>query len=175
MERRAVLAGVWSSLAATLAGCLGAPSAADCRESLQTDDDDPEERFLEDGEPPESAGAREFLRTVAELTGGRTGFGGRNDTWRVRFSEAGDTWEISYRGTPHAGDDRFRAEIGGLATAFAANRPDGVSLQATSIHECTTGRWHVCAETAAAYERGELGRRRFVDRVHARAEVVNNC
>lgn len=175
MHRRAVLAGVGASLPAAFVGCLGAPSAADCRESLQTDDDDPEERFLDDGESPESDGAREFLTTVAEVTGGRTGFEGTDDTWRIRFSEAGDTWEISYRGTPHAGDEQFRAEIGTLAVAFAANRPDGVSLEATSIHECTTGRWHVRAETAAAYERGELGRRRFVDRVHARAEVVNNC
>jgi len=87
----------------------------------------------------------------------------------------GDTWEIHYRGTPHVGEDQFRAELRELATAFASNRPDGVSLEATSIHECTTGMWHVCAETAVAYERGQLDRRRFVDRIHARAEIVNNC
>lgn len=133
------------------------------------------ERFLRENETPESAGAKQLLATVEEETDGLAWFTDANNTGRIGFSEAGDTWEIRYRGTPHVGDDRFREEIAELATTFASNRPDGVSLKATSFHECTTGTWHVCAGTAAAYERGELDRKAFVDSVYERAEVVNNC
>ncbi len=185
MERRTFLAGAGASLATTLAGCLGVTPGeetpgegtpgGECRESTLNHDSESEERFLEEGASPESPGAREFLATVEEETDGLTRFRGDGDTWRIGFSEEGDTWEIKYRGTPHAGEDRFREEIAELSTAFASNRPAGVSLAATSLHECTTGTWRVCADTAGAYERGELDRKTFVDRVHGNAEVVNDC
>jgi len=137
--------------------------------------DDSASRYLKEDETPESAGAREFLGVVAEETDGLARFKGDGDTWRVGFSEGDETWEIKYRGNPHSGDDRFREEIAELSTAFASHRPDGVSLEATSLHECTTGTWQVRADLAAAYERGELDRTAFVDRVQETAETVNNC
>ena len=180
MDRRLFLAGAGASLVATLAGCLGGTSGEntsgrECRESTLNHDNNSEERFLEEGATPGSTGAREFLATVEEETDGLTRFRGDGDTWRIGFSEEGNTWEIKYRGTPHGGEDRFREEIAKLSPAFASNRPDGVSLAATSLHECTTGTWHVCADPAGAYERGELDRETFVDRIHENAEVVNNC
>lgn len=185
MDRRVFLAGTGLSVAATLAGCLGetpgegtpgeGTSDVECRENTLNHDDDSEERFLEEGKTPESPGAREFLAAVEEETDGLTRFRGDSETFRVGFSEEGNTWEVKYRGTPHGGGDRFREEIGELSTAFASNRPDGVSLAATSLHECTTGTWHICADTAGAYDRGELDRATFVDRIQENAEVVNDC
>lgn len=167
MNRRGFVTGGGASLAATFAGCLGVDkgtakddsgtSGEDCRDSLESSDDSME-RFLKEDETPESAGTRELLATVEEETDGLTRFTDANNTGRIGFSEDGDTWELRYRGTPHAGKERFREEIAELSTTFALNRPDGVSLVAMSLHECTTGTWHVCADTAAAYERGELDR-----------------
>ncbi|MEF8813790.1 MAG: hypothetical protein V5A55_08230 [Halovenus sp.] len=175
MNRRAFLTGAGASLAAALAGCLGEASGEGCEDSLQTDEDDSMGRFLGEDETPENTGARKLLTTVEEVTDGVTRFTDANNTERIGFSEDGDTWEIRYRGTPHAGEDRFREEIAELSTTFASNRPDDVSLMARSLHECTTGTWHVCADTATAYERGQLDRKTFVDRVYGTAEVVNNC
>lgn len=177
MDRRTCLVQAGTSLVATLAGCLGEPetSEEDCPECGSSEDTDSEAQFLEEGQRPESEGAEAFLTTVAEVTGGRTGFEGRDDTWRVRFSETDETWTIEYYGAVAGSDDRFREEIAALATAFATHRPDGVSLNATAIHECTTGTWHVRAETAAAYERGDIGRETFIDRVQATAETENDC
>lgn len=188
MNRRRYLTGAVGCLAATLAGCLrGAPggdggaSGEDgetaeegCAQSLATVGDGSEDRFLEADETPERPGARELLATVEAETDGLTRFTD-DDTERVGFSDAGDVWELRYRGTPHAGADRFREEVAALAAAFASNRPDGVSLRATSLHECTTGTWHVCADTAAAFDRGELDRESFVDRVWDTVETENNC
>ncbi|MEF8757508.1 MAG: hypothetical protein V5A33_04655 [Halobacteriales archaeon] len=176
MNRRGFLAGAGASLAAALAGCLGEGTGeVDCSESLQDDAADSEEQFLQEGHQPESDDAEEFLATVAEVTGGRTGFEGRNDTWRIGFGETDEVWTIRYSGNVGGSNDRFREEIVALATAFAAHRPDGVSLKATANHECTTGTWHVCADTAAAYERGELDRETFVERVQGTVETINNC
>lgn len=172
MDRRGFLTGAGASLVATVAGCLGGTSGGDRRDGPQNDS---MERFLEAGETPESAGAREFLATVEEETDGLTRFTDDDNTERIGFSDDGDTWEIRYHGTPHAGEDRFREEIAELSTGFASNRPDGVSLAARSLHECTTGTWQVRAETAAAYERGGLDREAFVDRVHETAEITNDC
>lgn len=161
--------------------CLAASGLAGCVEfeeepeaTPQTDDDE-DSPFLEEGETPESDGAEKFLETVAEVTGGRTGFNGNDDTWRIRFSEEGDTWEIRYNGTPHSGEERFREEFAELAIAFASHRPDGVSLEARSGHECTAGHWQVSADDAAAYEHGDIDRDTFVDRIEESAEIVNNC
>lgn len=187
MNRRGYLTGAVGYLAATLAGCLrgtpredwensegdGETSGGGCAQSLATAGDD-EGRFLEANETPESAGARELLATVEAETEGLARFTD-GDTERVGFSEGADVWALRYRGAPHAGADRFREEIAALAAAFASNRPDGVSLTATSLHECTTGTWHVCADTAAAFDRGELDREAFVDRVWEDAETENDC
>jgi hypothetical protein len=175
MERRSFLAGAGGSLAATLAGCLEERAEADCEERLQDDDTTSEEQFLQEGERPESEGAEEFLATVAEVTGGRTGFDGRDDTWRIRFSETEGLWTIEYFGAVGGNEDRFHEEIAALAIAFATHRPAGVSLKATANHECSTGTWHVCAETAAAYERGDIDRETFAERVQRTAETMNNC
>ncbi|OYR44615.1 MULTISPECIES: hypothetical protein [unclassified Halorubrum] len=188
MNRRGCLSGVAGCLAATLAGCTrGAPdedggTAGDgaetpgtgCAQDPATAGDD-EERFLAANETPESPGARELLAAVEAETDGLTRFTDDDGTERVGFDEGGDVWELRYRGAPHAGEDRFRGEISALSAAFASNPPDGVSLWATSLHECTTGTWHVCAEAAAAFDRGELGREAFVDRVWDTAEIENNC
>jgi hypothetical protein len=189
MNRRVLLAGVGTSLVATAAGCLGestdengAPTEADdgtpgtdCSESIEISDDDSLERFIKVNEAPESAGARKLLAAVENGTDGLMYYKGSLDTGRLGFNDAGETWELRYRGAPHVDEERFREEIAELATTFASNRPDGVSLTATSLHECTTGTWHVCAETAAAYESGELDRESFVDSVHETAEFVNDC
>lgn len=175
MDRRGFLAGIGGTLMATIAGCFGGTAAADCEQNLQTEAADAEDRFLDEGETPESDGAVEFLTTVAEVTGGRTGFDGDEDTWRIRFGETDALWMIEYYGDVASGNDRFREEIAALATAFASHRPDGVSLKATAIHECTTATWHVCADTAEAYEQGDLDRETFVERVHETAESENNC
>lgn len=175
MKRRTYLAEAGGSLVVTLAGCLGETGQADCEERLQDDEAASEPQFLEEGERPESEGAEGFLTTVAEVTGGRTGFDGRNDTWRIRFSETGDIWRIKYSGAVGGSEDRFHEEITALAVAFATHRPAGVSLKATANHECTTGTWHVCAETVAAYDRGGINRETFVERVQGTAETVNNC
>jgi len=188
MNRRGCLSGVAGCLAATLAGCLrGAPgedggTAGDdaetpetgCAQSPATAGDD-EERFLAANETPENPGARELLTAVEEETEGLTRFTDDDGTERVGFSDGEGVWELRYRGAPHSGSDRFREEIATLSAAFASDRPEGVSLRATSLHECTTGTWHVCAETAAAFDRGALGREAFVDRVWDTAEVENNC
>lgn len=170
MERRVFLAGAGVPLAAILTGCTGPEKASQNRPQS----DDSEERFLEAGETPESPGAREFLAIVAEETGGRTGFHGGDDTWRIKFSEDSDTWEIRYYGTTLSGN-QFREEIAELSTAFASHRPDGVALEATVLHECTTGHWEVRAETAAAYDSEELDRDEFVARVYESVETENNC
>jgi len=182
MDRRGFLSGAGASLAATLAGCLGGMSegdkgspGGDCRLRLERNENDSMKRYLEKNETPDNAGARDLLATVEDETDGLAIYTGPDNTDRVGFSEAGDTWELKYRGTPHAGEDRFQEEIAELATTFASKRPDGVSLVATSLHECTTGTWHVCAGTVAAYERGELDRQKFLDRVYESAEIVNNC
>lgn len=181
------------SLAAMLAGCVGGSPGEESTDGTPGEessdgtpeeesrgcpqtDDDPEDRFLKEGETPESAGAQEFLATVKEVADEMYRFKGSRDSYRIGFSDAGVVWEIKYIGNPHTGDDQFREEIAALATAFVSNRPDGVSLEATSAHvECTVGYWQVCADTAAAYESGDLDRATFVDRVHERAEIVNNC
>lgn len=160
--------------------CLALSGLAGCTEDEGEDGEPPQNddslsRFLAEDETPESAGAEEFLAVVEEETDGLMRYEGDGDTRRIGFSEDGDTWEIRYDGTPHGGEDRFREEIAELATAFASHRPDGVSLEVTSLHECTTGTWRVSADLAAAYERGELDRETFVDRVLEGAEVVNNC
>jgi len=190
MHRRGYLTGAAGCLAATLAGCLrGAPggdggtagedgddgetAGEGCAQSLATVGDD-EKRFLAANETPESPGARELVATVEAETDGLTRFTD-DDAERIGFSEGEDVWEIRYRGAPHGGADRFREEVAVLSTAFASNRPDGVSLTAKSLHECTTGTWHVCAADAAAFDRGELDREAFVDRVQENAEVENNC
>jgi len=173
MDRRGFLAGAGLSLAALLAGCTEDDEAS--QESPENGDDT-EKEFLEEGETPESPGAEAFLETVAEVTGGRTGFSRADDTWRIRFSEAGDTWTIEYYGEVVGSDEEFREEIAALATAFVSHRPDGVSLEATSAHvECTVGKWWVSAETAAAYDRGELDRETFIDTVYESVETENNC
>lgn len=181
MQRRTFLAGTGASLAATLAGCPGEPAEtdvtdteADCPERLQEGDAGSDE-FLPEGQRPESDGAEEFLATVAEVTGGRTGFEGRDDTWRIRFRETDDIWTIAYFGEVGGSRERFREEIAALAIAFARHRPPGVSLKARASHECTTGTWHVCAETVAAYEREELDRETFIERVQETIEIMNNC
>lgn len=93
--------------------------------------------------------------------------------WRIGFSDAGQVWEIKYYGPPRV---EFREEIATLSTAFVSNRPDGVSLEATSLEvDCETKYWQVCTDTAAAYERGDLDRTSFVDKVYEKSEVVNNC
>jgi hypothetical protein len=171
MDRRTFLAGTKLPLAAVLAGC---PEDDEVSQDSPEDDDSEEEDFLEEGETPESDGAREFLITVAEVTGGRTGFHGNDDAPRIRFSEDGDTWTIKYYGDSISGEP-FREEIGELSTAFMSHRPDGVSLEAVVLHECTTGTWEVRADTAAAYERDELDRKEFVDRVFETLEKENNC
>lgn len=187
MNRRAFLSGVGASLAVTAGGCLedsseeepaeqdGGTSGEDCSESIEPSEDDSLERFLTEDKTPESAGARELLATVENETDGLMYYKGSLDTGRVGFNEERDTWELRYRGTPHVDEERFRAEIATLSTTFASNRPDGVSLAATSLHECTTGTWHVCAATAAAHARVEIDRQTFVDRVTETAEVVNDC
>lgn len=177
MDRRAFIVGAATSSIATLAGCLGGTETAeeDCPECRPDADTDSEAQFLEEGQRPESDGAEEFLTTVAEVTGGRTGFQGRDDTWRIRFGETSETWTIEYHGEVAGSKDRFREEIAALATAFATHRPDGVSLNATALHECTTGTWHVSAETAAAYERGDIDRETFIERVQATVKTENNC
>jgi len=171
MERRAFLAGAGLSIAAVLAGCTGGDEAS--QESPENGGDD-EEEFLEEGETPESDGAREFLETVAEVTGGRTGFHGNDDAPQIRFREGEGTWKIKYYGDSTSGEP-LREEIAELSTAFASNRPDSVSLEAVVLHECTTGTWEVSAGTAAAYEREELGRDAFVERVYETVEKKNNC
>jgi len=171
MDRRAFLAGTGLSFAAVLTGCTEDDEVSQDRPE---NDDGKEEDFLEEGETPESDGAREFLTTVAEVTGGRTGFHGNDDAPRIRFSEDGDTWTIRYYGDSISGE-LFREEIGELSTAFTSHRPDGVSLKAVVLHECTTGTWEVSADTAAAYERDELDRKEFVDRVFETLEKENNC
>lgn len=188
MNRRGCLTGAAGCLAATLAGCLrgtpgengetpgedGKVAEEGCAQSLATAGDD-EDRFLVANATPESPGARELLATVEAETDGLTRFTDDDGTERIGFSDAGDLWELRYRGTPHAGEDRFREEIAALAATFASNRPDGVSLTAASLHECTTGTWHVCAEAAAAFDRGELDREAFVDEVWETAEIENDC
>lgn len=180
MNRRACLAGAAGCLAATLAGCLGG-SGADggppndgCARSLSTAADS-EKRFLEASETPESPAARELLTIVETETDGPTRFTDDDGVERIGFSDAGDVWVLRYRGTPHAGEERFREEVAALAAAFASHRPDGASLRATSLHECTTGTWHVCADAAAAFGRGELDREAFVDSVWDTAETESNC
>lgn len=174
-SRRTFLAGAGGSLAVTIAGCLGRTAEADCEERLHDGETASEEQFLQEGERPESEGAEEFLTTVAEVTGGRTGFDGRDDTWRIRFSEMVDIWIIKYFGEVGESNDRFQEEITALAIAFTKHRPAGVSLAATASQECMSGTWHVCTEIATAYERGELNRETFIERVQATAETVNNC
>ena len=181
MNRRACLTGTAGCLAAMLAGCLGGPSGADggppsegCAQRLATAADS-DERFLGASETPESPGARELLATVEAETDGPTRFTGDDGVERIGFSDAEDIWVLRYRGTPHAGEERFREEVATLAAAFASHRPDGASLRATSLHECTTGTWHVCADAATAFERGELDREAFVDAVWDTAEIENNC
>lgn len=166
MHRRAFLA-------ATLAGCPGFSSGDGSGGRPQ--DDDPTGGFLREDERPESAGAEEFLATVEGVTDGLARLKREGDTRRIGFREDADTWEIRCRGAPYAGDAGFREELAELSTAFASHRPDGVSLEARSLHECTTGDWQVRAGVAAAYEGGELDRQPFADRVHERAETVNNC
>ena len=171
MDRRAFLAGAGLSLAAVFSGCSGDDEAS---RNSPANDDGEEAAFLKEGETPESDGAREFLVTVAEVTGGRTGFRGNDDAPRIRFAEDGDTWTVEYYGD-YLGGELFREEIEALSTAFTTNRPDGVSLEAVVLHECTTGTWEVSAGTAAAYEREELGRDAFVERVYETVEKKNNC
>jgi hypothetical protein len=171
MDRRAFLAGAGLSITAVLAGCTGDDEGS--QESPENGDDE-EEEFLEEGETPESDGAREFLETVAEVTGGRTGFHGNDDAPRVRFSENEETWTIRYYGDSISGEP-LREEIAEISTAFTSNRPDGVSLEAVVLHECTTGTWEVSADTAAAYEREELDRDAFIQRVYETVEKENNC
>lgn len=172
MDRRDFLAGAGGSLAATLAGCFKGLSGG---ESPQTGDAESTTRFLEEDETPESAGARKFLAAVDEQTNGVYRTREDGETERIgRFSEAGDVWIVHYYGQPTA-RGLFLEEIEALAIAFVSHRPDGVSLDARSLHECTTGTWGVRAETAAAYEDGEIDRIEFVDRVQERAEIVNNC
>lgn len=170
MDRRAFL----------LSCCLAASGLAGCVEfeeeseaTPQTDDDE-DPPFLEEGETPESDGAEEFLETVAEVTGGRTGFHGKDDAPRVLFSEDEATWKINYSGDYTSGE-LLREQIGELATAFTSHRPDGVSLEATVRHECTTVTWKISADTATAYDRGELDREAFIDRVYESVESENNC
>lgn len=170
MDRRGYLTGVGASLVAMLSGCT--ETEGESRSRPQNGDS--EEQFLEEGETPESPGAREFLATVAEVTGGRTGFHGRDDTWRIRFSEDGDIWKIKYYGTTLSGEP-FREEIAELSIAFTSHRPDSISLEAVVLHECMTGSWEVSADTAAAYELEELDRKAFVDRVYGTVETENNC
>jgi hypothetical protein len=171
MDRRSFLAGTGLSFAALLAGCRGDDEVS--QDSPENDDGE-EENFLEEGETPESDGAREFLSNVAEVTGGRTGFHGNDEAPRIRFSEDGDTWTIKYYGDSISGE-LFREEIGELSTVFTSHRPDGVSLEAVVLHECTTGTWKVNADTAAAHVRDEVGRKEFVDRVFETLETENNC
>ncbi|WP_144797376.1 hypothetical protein [Halorubrum depositum] len=183
MNRRGCLTGAAGCLAAALAGCLrgtpgeegddGDTADSGCAQTPATAGDG-EERFLAANETPENPGARELLAAVEAETDGVTRFTD-DGVERVGFSEGGDVWEIRYHGALHAGEDRFRDEISALSAAFASNRPDGVSLRATSLHECTTGTWHVCAETAVAFDRGELDREAFVDEVWEAAEIENNC
>lgn len=171
MDRRAFLAGTGLSIAVVLAGCTGGDKAS--QESPENGDDE-EEEFLEEGKTPESDGAREFLETVAEVTGGRTGFHGNDDAPRIRFSEDEETWTIKYYGDYISGEP-LREEIAELSTAFTSNRPDGVSLEAVVLHECTTGTWEVSADTAAAYEREELDRDAFTESAYETVEKKNNC
>lgn len=173
MQRRVFLAGAGTPLAVTLAGCPESFSGDGSGGRPQ--DDDPTGGFLREDERPESAGAEEFLVTVEEVTDELARFKRESDTRRIGFSEDGDTWEIRCRGAPHAGDAGFREELAESSTAFASHRPDGVSLEARFLHGCTTGDWQVRAGVAAAYEGEEPDRQPFVDRVHERAETVNNC
>lgn len=172
MDRRDFLAGAGGSLAATLAGCFEGLSGG---ESPQTGDEESTTQFLKEDETPESPGAREFLAAVDEKTNGMYRTREDGETERIgRFSEAGDVWTVHYYGQP-TGRGIFREEIEALAIAFLSHRPDGISLDARSLHECTTGKWGVRAETAAAYENGEIDRIEFVDRVQEEAEVLNSC
>lgn len=161
------------------AGCLGGGPSSSVQTATPTDvqtatPTDSGEQFLAEGETPTSLGAREFLATVAEVTGGRTGFHGEDDTWRVKFSDVGDTWQIRYYGTTLSGEP-FREELAELSTAFVEHRPDGVSLEATVLHECTTGTWEVDVDTATAYEQEELSREEFLNTVYESVETENNC
>jgi hypothetical protein len=180
MDRRAFLTGTGLALTAVLAGCMGDDEVSQDSPDDEVSQDSPEngdgdaDEFLAEGETPESDGAREFLTTVAEVTDGRTGFHGNDDAPRIRFSEDGDTWTIKYYGD-HVSGELLREQIGELSTAFTSHRPDGVSLEALVLHECTTAVWEVSADTAAAYEREELDRKEFVDRVFETLEKKNNC
>jgi hypothetical protein len=170
MDRRTFL----SSCCLAASGLAGCVEFKEESETTPQTDDDEDSPFIEEGETPESDGAEEFLETVAEVTGGRTGFHGKDDAPRVLFSEDGDTWTIKYYGDYISGEP-LREEIAELSTAFTSHRPDGVSLEAVVLHECTTGAWEVSADTAAAYDRGELDREAFVDRVYESVETENNC
>lgn len=175
MDRRSLLAGAGAALVAASAGCLGGSSDSASGTSPRTDGANGTERFLAADETPESGAARAFLATVREETDGLYRFTDEADTERKGFRQGERTWELLYYGTPHTGDERFREEIAVLATAFASHRPDGVSLSAESYHECTTGTWRVTADTAAAYDAGELDRETFLQEVYETAEVVNDC
>lgn len=174
VRRRDFLQGLVVASTIRIAGCGMMMTPGTPTEMRTETENDSETRFLKEGETPDGPGAREFLETVAEVTGGRTGFHGEDDTWRVRFSENGDTWQIKYYGTALSGEP-FREELADLSTAFASHRPNGMSLEATVRHECTTGTWEVSADTAAAYEREELSRKEFVNRVYESVETENNC
>jgi len=171
MDRRGFLAGAGLPIVAALAGCIGGNEPSQERPE---DGDGEEEEFLKEGETPESDGARAFLETVAEVTDGRTGFHGNDDAPRIRFSEDEERWTIKYYADSVSGEP-FREEISELSTAFTSNRPDGISLDAVVLHECTTATWRVSADTAAAYERQELDRDAFVQRVYETVEMENNC
>ena len=146
MRRRALLA----ALAATVAGCTGTgddgaaagPTATGTATPTSAGTPTPSPTVSVPGTPPTNT-AQGFEQAISERVSVR------------ELRRESTTWTLRYHTDVVVGPPFVREQLE-IAKQFAAYRPEGVSLSATALHECTAVEWRVPAAVARRYRADEV-------------------
>jgi len=152
MRRRSVLAAGGSCLVA-IAGCAGDRDPA--AESTP--------RALTESTPSHSK-SRDAFRSAVE----------RNADDVQTVSLGGNDWTVAYSTDTCCGDP-FEAHQASLARNFSSVRPENVSLNVTTFHECTNIHWRIPAQLARKHGSGAIDTETFVRRVQNTTSRESQC
>jgi hypothetical protein len=152
MRRRSVLATCGSCLAA-IAGCAGDRESA--AESTSTDSIE---------STPSHSNPRDAFRSAVK----------RNADHVETVSLDGKDWTVAYSSDTCCGD-AFKAHQATLARNFSSVRPENVSLNVTTFHECMNIHWRISAQLAHKHRSREIDTKTYLSRVQNTTSRESQC
>ena len=152
MRRRSLLA-IGGSCLGAIAGCVGnRDPAADLPPSESSDS------------TSSHATSKDQFRSAVE---------GTTDDVET-MSLDGTDWTVAYSYEACCGDP-FEAHQAALARNFSTVRPENVSLNVTTFHECMEIHWRIPARLAREHGTGEIDTETYVSRVQSTTSRESQC